>query len=131
MNQEDLIGITALLVHIARIDGNYTCKEQEIIKRFITSFYRENTSIDNTLQKAETLEASSIQLLGFTNKIKKQSLDIKKKIIEHLWQIILSDANVDHYESNLMRRICGLIYFSDKISGEIKLKIIKDIKLNK
>ena len=131
MNQEDLIGITALLVHIARIDGNYTCKEQEIIKKFITSFYRENTSIDNTLQKAETLEASSIQLLGFTNKIKKQSLDIKKKIIEHLWQIILSDANVDHYESNLMRRICGLIYFSDKISGEIKLKIIKDIKLNK
>ncbi|MEK9545424.1 MAG: TerB family tellurite resistance protein, partial [Pelagibacteraceae bacterium] len=107
MNQEDLIGITALLVHVARIDENYTAKEQEIIKKFINSFSTETDSADNTLQQAETLEANSIQLLGFTNKVKEQSLDIKKEIIEHLWKIIISDENVDHYESNLMRRICG------------------------
>ena len=123
MNQEDLIGITALLVHVARIDENYTDKEQEIIKKFINSFSTETDSADNTLQQAETLEANSIQLLGFTNKAKEQSLDIKKEIIEHLWKIIISDENVDHYESNLMRKICGLIYFPDKLSGEIKLKI--------
>ncbi|MEK9954695.1 MAG: TerB family tellurite resistance protein, partial [Pelagibacteraceae bacterium] len=109
MNQEDLIGITALLVHVARIDENYTAKEQEIIKKFINSFSKESDTADNTLQQAETLEANSIQLLGFTNKVKEQSLDIKKEIIEHLWKIIISDENVDHYESNLMRRICGLI----------------------
>ena len=124
MNQEDLIGITALLVHVARIDENYTAKEQEIIKKFITSFSKEADSIDNTLQKAEALETNSIQLLGFTNKVKQQSLDIKKEIIEHLWRIIISDDNVDYYESNLMRRICGLIYFPDKLSGEIKTHLL-------
>ena len=126
MNQEDLIGITALLVHVARIDENYTAKEQEIIKKFINSFSTETDTADNTLQQAETLETNSIQLLGFTNKVKEQSLDIKKEIIEHLWKIIISDENVDHYESNLMRRICGLIYFPDKLCGEIKLKVLQN-----
>ena len=124
MNQEDLIGITALLVHVARIDENYTAKEQEIIKKFINSFSKETDTVEDTLQQAETLETNSIQLLGFTNKVKEQSLDIKKEIIEHLWKIIISDENVDHYESNLMRRICGLIYFPDKLCGEIKLKVL-------
>ena len=126
MNQEDLIGITALLVHVARIDEKYTAKEQEIIKKFINSFSTETNLADNTLQQAEILEANSIQLLGFTNKVKEQSLDIKKEIIENLWKIIISDENVDHYESNLMRRICGLIYFPDKLCGEIKLKILNN-----
>ena len=124
MNQEDLVGITALLVHVARIDENYTAKEQEIIKKFINSFSKKTDTVEGTLQQAETLEANSIQLLGFTNKVKEQSLDIKKDIIEHLWKIIISDENVDHYESNLMRRICGLIYFPDKLCGEIKLKVL-------
>ena len=126
MNQEDLVGITALLVHVARIDENYTAKEQKIIKKFINSFSTETDTVESTLQQAETLEANSIQLLGFTNKVKEQSLDIKKDIIEHLWKIIISDENVDHYESNLMRRICGLIYFPDKLCGEIKLKILNN-----
>jgi len=126
MKNDVLISISALLVHVARIDENYTVKEQEIIKKFITSFSKQTESIDNVLQQAETLEANSIQLLGFTNKVKEQSLDIKKKIIEHLWKIIISDEDVDYYESNLMRRICGLIYFPDKLCGEIKLKVLQN-----
>ena len=126
MKNDVLISISALLVHAARIDENYTVKEQEIIKKFITSFSKQTESIDNVLQQAEVLEANSIQLLGFTNKAKEQSLDIKKKIIGHLWKIIISDENVDYYESNLMRRICGLIYFPDKLCGEIKLKVLQN-----
>ena len=126
MNQEDLVGITALLVHVARIDENYTAKEQEIIKKFINSFSTQTDTVEGTLQQAEKLEANSIQLLGFTNKVKEQSLEIKKEIIEHLWKIVISDENVDHYESNLMRRICGLIYFPDKLCGEIKLKVLQN-----
>ena len=80
MNQEDLIGITALLVHVARIDENYTAKEQEIIKKFINSFSTKTETVERTLQQAETLEANSIQLLGFTNKVKEQSLDVNKMI---------------------------------------------------
>ena len=76
------------------------------------------------LKKAEELEMNSNQLLNYTNIIKNNSLEIKKDIIEHLWRVIISDKTIDQYESNLMRRICGLIYFPDKECAEIKLKLI-------
>ena len=76
------------------------------------------------MQDAEKLESDSIQLFNFTSTIKKEPLEVKTEIIEHLWKIIISDQSVDQYESSLMRRICGLIYFSDKLSGDIKLKIL-------
>ena len=76
------------------------------------------------LTDAEKIENNSNQLLNYTNILKKNSLEIKKDIIEHLWKVIISDNTIDQYESNLMRRVCGLIYFSDKESGEIKLKLM-------
>ena len=80
--------------------------------------------MNETLKKAEEIESSSNQLLNFTNIIKQNSMDIKKDVIEHLWKVIISDNTVDQYESNLMRRVCGLIYFPDKECAEIKLKLI-------
>ena len=77
------------------------------------------------MNEAEKLEADSNQLLDYTKIIKDSPLKTKSEIIEELWKILISDDNVDLYESNLMRRICGLIYFSDKESGEIKMKLIK------
>ena len=124
INEESLKGITALLVHVANIDEAYTEKEKNIIKNFIISFSYNETESEKILKDAETLEADSIQLLSFTNLIKKESLEIKKEIVEHLWKIIISDKSIDQYESNLIRRICGLIYFPDKLSGEIKLKLL-------
>ena len=82
----------------------------------------ENTN--DVLKEAEEIESNSNQLLNYTNTIKKNSLDFKKNIIEHLWNIIISDNTVDQYESNLMRRICGLIYFPDKECAEIKMRLI-------
>jgi uncharacterized tellurite resistance protein B-like protein len=76
------------------------------------------------LKKAEIIESNSNQLLDYTNIIKQNSIEIKKNIIEHLWKVLISDNTVDQYESNLMRRICGLIYFSDKDCAEIKLKLM-------
>ena len=76
------------------------------------------------MKKAENVEKNSNQLLNYTNIIKKNNLDIKKDIIEHLWKVIISDNSIDQYESNLMRRICGLIYFPDKESAEIKMKLL-------
>ena len=67
---------------------------------------------------------TSNQLLNYTKIIKENSLEIKKDIIEHLWKVIISDNTVDQYESNLMRRICGLIYFPDIECAEIKLRLI-------
>ena len=125
MNISNLKGIVALLVHIAKIDEAYTEKEKQIIKSFINSFNESNS--DLILKEAEELESNSNQLLIFTRAIKDQELEVKKEIIEHLWKIIISDQNVDHYEANLMRRICGLIYFPDKLCGEIKLKVLEKI----
>ena len=125
MNKENLKKITALLVHVARIDEIYSEKEKGIIKNFITSFSYNNEESEDILQEAEKLESDSIQLFNFTSAIKKESLEVKTEVIEHLWKIIISDQSVDQYECSLMRRICGLIYFPDKLAGDIKLKFLK------
>ena len=121
LNKESVVGISALLVHAANIDEIYSDHEKNLVKEFIKS-YLEDYDADEILKEAEKLEKNSNQLLNFTNIIKDNSLDIKKDIIEHLWKVIISDKTIDQYESNLMRRICGLIYFPDKECAEIKLK---------
>ena len=123
LDKESVIGISALLVHAANIDENYSDHEKELVKEFIKSYLKEENS-DEILKKAEEIEKNSNQLLNYTNIIKQSSLEIKKDIIEHLWKVLISDNTVDQYESNLMRRICGLIYFSDKECAEIKLKLL-------
>ena len=123
LDKESIKGISALLVHAAKIDEKYSAHEQELIKNFIKS-YLEDGDVNEILKKAEEIESNSNQLLNFTNIIKQKSMDIKKNIIEHLWKVIISDKTIDQYESNLMRRICGLIYFPDKESAEIKLRLV-------
>ena len=123
LNKESVIGISALLVHAANIDEIYSDHEKDLIKEFINSYIKNENSSD-ILKKAEEVENNSNQLLSYTNIIKQNSMDIKKDIIEHLWKVIISDNSVDQYEANLMRRICGLIYFPDKESAEIKLRLI-------
>ena len=125
MEKENLKKITALLVHVAKVDEIYTEKEKGIIKNFIASFSFNDEESENILSEAEKLESDSIQLFNFTSTIKKESLEVKTEVIEHLWKIIISDQSVDQYESSLMRRICGLIYFPDKLAGDIKLKFLK------
>ena len=123
LNKESVTGLAALLVHAAKIDEIYSEHEKDLIKNFIKS-YLEDEDINETLKKAEQIESNSNQLLNFTNIIKQNSIDVKKDVIEHLWKVIISDNTIDQYESNLMRRICGLIYFSDKECAEIKLRLI-------
>ena len=125
LDLKEIIGIAALLIHAAKIDENYSEKEKKIVLNFIKKNLNENSSIENTMVEAEKLEENSNQLLNYTRIIKDSPLKTKSEIIEQLWKILISDNNVDLYESNLMRRICGLIYFSDKESGEIKMRLIK------
>ena len=125
MKKENITKITALLVHVAKVDEIYSEKEKGIIKNFITSFSFNDEESKNILLEAEKLESDSIQLFNFTSAIKKESLEVKTEVIEHLWKIIISDQSVDQYESSLMRKICGLIYFPDKLAGDIKLKFLK------
>ena len=123
LDQESITGIVALLVHAAKIDEQYSDQEKLLIKEFIKSYLKDANN-DEILEKAEKIEQNSNQLLNFTNIIKKNSIEVKSDIIEHLWKMIISDNKVDQYESNLMRRICGLIYFPDKMSAEIKMKLL-------
>ena len=123
LDKESVVGISALLVHAANIDEIYSSQEKDLVKNFIKS-YLQNEDANEILKKAEDIEHNSNQLLSYTNVIKQNSMDIKKDIIEHLWKVIISDNSIDQYESNLMRRICGLIYFPDKECAEIKLKLL-------
>ena len=128
LDYKKLTGIVALFIHVAKIDDNYEEKEKKIIKDFLKSFTSNKEEINDILVKSENLEKDSNQLLNFTNVIKKNSLESKSIIIQELWKIVLSDELTDEYESNMMRRICGLIYFPDKLSGEIKMKLLENKK---
>ena len=122
LDKDSVIGISALLVHAATIDEIYSDHEKDLVKDFIKSYLKDEDT-NEILNKAETMEKNSNQLLNYTNIIKQKSIDVKKDIIEHLWKVIISDNTVDQYESNLMRRVCGLIYFPDKECAEIKLRL--------
>ena len=123
LDKESIIGISALLVHAANIDEIYSSHEKDLVRNFIKSYLKDEDS-NEILKKAEEVEHNSNQLLNYTNIIKQNSMNVKKDIIEHLWKVIISDNSIDQYEANLMRRICGLIYFPDKESAEIKLKLL-------
>ena len=118
--------IAALLIHVAKIDENYTEKEREIIKKTIIKLSSKNESIDEVLTKAEQIEKNSNQILDFTREVKNMNMENKVKIVETLWRIIYSDKNADMYETSLMRRLTGLLYIDSKIMGNIKNKILKE-----
>ena len=116
--------IAALLIHAAKIDNNYTNYEKEIIKKALIDLNL--VKIDETeklLKTAEEKEKQSNQIIEFTKEIKKKPLEFRLKIVEILWKIVYSDSVSDSFESNLIRRVCGLLYISDKDSGIIKEKI--------
>ena len=116
--------IIALLIHAAKIDENYTENEKKIIKKVIMDLNEiSSNQADELLKLAEKKEGESNQIIEFTKEIKKYSMEFKLKIVEIIWKIVYSDGTSDDYESNLIRRICGLLYVSDKDSGIIKTKI--------
>ena len=116
--------VTALLIHAAKIDDNYTDVEKEIIKKALISLNAITLNeAEESLIKAEKIEQESNQIVAFTREIKKNSMEFRIKIIEILWKIVYSDDTSDNYESNLIRRICGLLYISDKDNGIIKTKV--------
>ena len=118
------IFIASLLIHAAKIDENYTEKEKEIIKKALINLNLiKINEVDELLSRAEKKEQESNQIVEFTKEIKKNSMEFRLKIIEILWKIVYSDGTNDKYESNLIRRVCGLLYVSDKDSGMVKLKV--------
>ncbi len=121
--------IIALLIHAAKIDENYSDKEKKIIIQAIMSL--NNISFEDAekiLKNSEKIEKESNQIIGFTREIKKHPMEFRLKIIEIIWKIVYSDGTNDNYESNLIRRICGLLYISDKDNGIVKLKVQNSIK---
>ena len=127
----ELVKIVSLLIHAAKIDENYTDKEKDLINNFINKFSEENPQNQTSskiFEEAEKKEKDSNHILEFTREIKKMDMKIRILVLETLWEIVLSDDKSGIYESNLIRRIRGLLYISDKISGEIKLSIIEKNK---
>ena len=124
----DLMKKTAsLLIHVAKIDENYTEKEKTIIKKTLLQMKVEKNNVDTLFKEAELMEKNSNQILDFTREIKNTSDKFKRNLIESLWHIIFSDGSSDMYESNLMRRLTGLIYLDSKIVGDIKKKVKENL----
>ena len=124
-NNLSLIAVASLLIHSAKIDENFTDKEKKIIKNALIEMGAEVEKIDEIIEESEKIEKDSNQILHFTKKIKNINEDKKKLIIEALWNIIYSDQSADMYETNLMRRLSGLLYLDNKVVGDIKEKVIK------
>ena len=122
-NHLSLISIAALLIHSAKIDENFTEKEKNIIKKALIEMGADQEDLDKILKDAELKEKDSNQILEFTKEVKNKSIEEKKIVIEALWNIIYSDENADMYETNLMRRLSGLLYLDPKLVGDIKEKI--------
>ena len=122
-NNNFLTKICALLIHAAKIDENYTDKEEEIIKKTLTQLGIKEEDTSKTIEKAKIIEESSNQILDFTKEVKNLTNQDKIKIIESLWSIIYSNNEADVYETNLMRRLAGLLYIDNKTMGDIKEKV--------
>ena len=122
-NHLSLISVAALLIHSAKIDENFTEKERTIIRNALIEMGADQNNLDEMIKIAELKEKDSNQILEFTKEVKNKNVEEKMIVIEALWNIIYSDENADMYETNLMRRLSGLLYLDPKVVGDIKEKI--------
>ena len=125
-DNEYLIKVAALLIHAAKIDENFSSIEEDIIKQTLLKIGANNDNVEEIIKNGEKIEENSNQILDFTKEVKNMSEKDKIKIIETLWKIIYSNKIADNYETNLMRRLAGLLYIDNKIMGDIKEKIKKE-----
>ena len=125
-NETGFIKIGALLIHAAKIDENYSLEEENIIKKTLLDLGVDKNELENLITKAKQCEEDANQILDFTKEIKSLSETDKIKIIESLWEIIYSNKDADIYETNLMRRLAGLLYIDSKVMGDIKEEIKKE-----
>ena len=125
-NNKNLINVAALLIHAAKIDLDYSSKEEAIIEQTMLKIGAKKENIKEIIQNGKEIENNSNQILEFTKEVKNMSNENKIKIIESLWRIIYSNDEADIYETNLMRRLAGLLYIDSKLMGDIKEKIKKE-----
>ena len=125
-NQTNLVKVGALLIHAAKIDENYSVEEEKIIKLTLLNLGADEAYLDNLITEAQKYEKNANQILDFTREVKNLEDDDKIKIIKSLWKIIYSNKDADIYETNLMRRLAGLLYIDSKIMGDIKEEIKKE-----
>ena len=123
---KDLVKIGALLINTAKIDQDYTSKEEDLIKNLLLKIGANKDEIDQIITDAKKIEGDSNQILDFPRQVKNMEEADKIQIIETLWRIIYSDKDADIYETNLMRRLAGLLYIDNKVMGDIKDKIKKE-----
>tara|TARA_Y100000996_G_C22130360_1_gene481957 strand:- start:5 stop:421 length:417 start_codon:yes stop_codon:yes gene_type:complete len=124
--KSNLTKICALLIHAAKIDENYTDREEDIIKKTLKELGLDKKKILKIIEDSKTLEENSNQILDFTREVKELNEKDKIRIIEALWSIIYSNNNADVYETNLMRRLAGLLYIDSKTMGDIKERVKKE-----
>ena len=123
----DLSKVAALLIHAAKIDENFSKSEEIIIKEALLQIGASQQNLEKIFSDGKNIEEDSNQILEFTKEVKNMEESNKLKIVETLWRIIYSNNEADIYETSLMRRLSGLLYIDNKLMGNIKEKIKKEI----
>ena len=114
-----------LLIYAAKIDENYTEKEEEIIKKTLLELGAKKETITQIIIDAKSIEENSNQILDFTKEVKNLPETDKIKIIESLWSIIYSNNEADIYETNLMRRLAGYFTLTAQRWAILKIELKK------
>ena len=126
-SNNQLIKIAALMIHAGKIDENFSKQEEVIIKQALLKMGANTENIQEIIEQSKIIEENANQILDFTKEVKVMDDEKKIEIIETLWRIIYSNKDADIYETNLMRRLAGLMYIDNKIMGSIQEKIKKEI----
>ena len=123
--------LCGLMIEAAYTDGQVDESELDKIKLSLTNVFEENSEeVNITIKEAINNKNNSKSLHHYTSFINKNFNEDKKLLlIEALWEIVLSDGEIHDYESNLIRRLAGLLYISDVNSGNAKKRALN--KINK
>ena len=125
-SNKELELLCGLMIEAAYTDGKIEISELNKIKLSLINIFSEDPKeVNLVLKKAEKNKNNSKSLHHYTSFINKNFDNIKKTLlIESLWEIVLSDGEVHDFESNLIRRLAGLLYISDVDSGNAKKRAL-------
>ncbi len=121
--------ISKILVRTAKIDDEFHILEEEKILELLQSYFKlEVDDSKSLLEIAIREEKEATDLYSYTSVIKRElALNDRKKIIEMMWQIIITDDNFDPYENNLVWRVAELIGISTRERVQIKKDFLSEI----
>jgi len=124
------LAAATMLIEAARLDGHFDATEQQTIRRVLAKKFsltaQETTSLINL---ADDRQQNAVEISTFTRALKEGFAPERRvEVLEMLWEVVLADGELHAYEANLLRRVGGLIYVSDRENGEARQRVAERLK---